>query len=72
MLRLAVQLQTLFRGLRENVSDRMSRADGAVSVEYLGVVVIVAAVILAILGQASPIGQQIAQGIQKKIQDILK
>ena len=72
MLRLTVQAQTFFRGLKEDLLDRTRREDGVVSVEYLGVVVIVAAVILAILGQATTIGQQITQGITKKIQDIIK
>jgi Flp pilus assembly pilin Flp len=72
MLRLTVQAQTFFRGLKEDLFDRMRREDGVVSVEYLGVVVIVAAVILAILGQATAIGQQITQGITKKITDIIK
>ncbi len=72
MLRLTVQAQSFFRGLKEDLLDRMRREDGVVSVEYLGVVVIVAAVILAILGQATAIGQQITGGITKKIGDIIK
>jgi Flp pilus assembly pilin Flp len=72
MLRLTVQLQTLYSGLKEDLLGRMRREDGTVSVEYLGVVVIVAAIILAILGQATPIGTKIAQGVSKKIDDILK
>jgi Flp pilus assembly pilin Flp len=71
MLRLTVQLQTLAHGLKENLAERMRRDDGAVSIEYVGVVVIVAAIIVAILGQATPIGNKLAQGINKQIDKIL-
>ena len=54
MLRLTVQAQTLWHSLKENLVDRMRREDGTVSVEYAGIVVVVAAIIVAILAQATP------------------
>ncbi|HEX6678493.1 MAG TPA: hypothetical protein VF486_26175 [Actinomycetes bacterium] len=72
MLRLTVQLQSLVHGLRENLAERMRREDGAAAIEYVGLVVIVAAIIVAILGQASGIGNKLATGISNQIDKFLK
>jgi Flp pilus assembly pilin Flp len=72
MLRLTVQAQTLWHSMKEGFIDRMRREDGTVSVEYAGIVVVVAAIIVAILAQATPIGNKLAQGINKQIDKFLK
>jgi hypothetical protein len=70
MLRLAVQLQNFVAGLKDSLMDRARNERGQVSVEYLGVIVVVAAIILAVLGQASGISAKIVQGINNAIDKI--
>jgi Flp pilus assembly pilin Flp len=72
MLRLTVQAQTFFSGLMDSLAERMRREDGAAAIEYVGLVVIVAAIIVAILGKATDIGNKLATGISNQIDKFLK
>jgi Flp pilus assembly pilin Flp len=72
MLRLAVQLQTLAAGLRDSLMDRARDERGQTSAEYLGIVVVVAAIIIAIVGQATGISGKVVKGIGDAIDKIAK
>jgi Flp pilus assembly pilin Flp len=70
MLRLAVQLQNAIAGLKDSLMDRARDERGQTAAEYLGIIVVVAAIIIAILGQATGISQKVVSGIGKAIDKI--
>lgn len=60
-------LMKLYFGAR----DRLSREDGQGGVEYLGVVIAAALLVLVIVGAASGFGEQITSAIGEKIDSII-
>ena len=70
MLRLAVQLQNAIAGLKDSLMDRARDERGQTAAEYLGIIVVVAAIIIAIVGQATGISQKVVTGIGKAIDKI--
>ena len=70
MLRLAVQLQNAIAGLKDSLMDRARDERGQTSAEYLGIIVVVAAIIIAIVGQATGISQKVVSGLGKAIDKI--
>jgi Flp pilus assembly pilin Flp len=70
MLRLAVQLQNAIAGLKDSLMDRARDERGQTAAEYLGIIVVVAAIIIAIVGQATGISQKVVSGIGKAIDKI--
>jgi Flp pilus assembly pilin Flp len=70
MLRLAVQLQNAIAGLKDSLMDRARDERGQTSAEYLGIIVVVAAIIIAIVGQATGISAKVVSGIGKAIDKI--
>jgi Flp pilus assembly pilin Flp len=50
--------------------DRARDERGQTSAEYLGIIVVVAAIIIAIVGQATGISQKVVSGIGKAIDKI--
>jgi Flp pilus assembly pilin Flp len=70
MLRLAVQLQNAIAGLKDSLIDRARDERGQTAAEYLGIIVVVAAIIIAIVGQATGISQKVVSGIGKAIDKI--
>jgi Flp pilus assembly pilin Flp len=70
MLRLTVQLQNAIAGLKDSLMDRARDERGQTSAEYLGIIVVVAAIIIAIVGQATGISQKVVAGIGKAIDKI--
>jgi Flp pilus assembly pilin Flp len=50
--------------------DRARDERGQTSAEYLGIIVVVAAIIIAIVGQATGISQKVVAGIGKAIDKI--
>jgi Flp pilus assembly pilin Flp len=70
MLRLAVQLQNAIAGLKDSLMDRARDERGQTSAEYLGIIVVVAAIIIAIVGQANGISAKVVSGIGKAIDEI--
>ena len=63
MLRTFVSLQTTFQRLREE--------RGQTSIEYLGILVVVVAVLGVIIGAAPSFGDKIVQGINNLIGKVL-
>lgn len=51
--------------------QRLSREDGQGGVEYLGVVIAAALLVLVIVGAASGLGEKITGGISDKIDEVL-
>ena len=70
MLRLAVQLQNAIAGLKDSLMDRAHDERGQTAAEYLGIIVVVAAIIIAIVGQATGISQKVVTGIGNAIDKI--
>jgi Flp pilus assembly pilin Flp len=70
MLRLAVQLQNAIAGLKDSLMDRARDERGQTSAEYLGIIVVVAAIIIAIVGQATGISAKVVSGIGRAIDKI--
>jgi len=70
MLRLAVQLQNAIAGLKDSLMDRARDERGQTAAEYLGIIVVVAAIIIAIVGQATGISQKVVTGIGNAIDKI--
>jgi Flp pilus assembly pilin Flp len=70
MLRLAVQLQNAIAGLKDSLMDRARDERGQTAAEYLGIIVVVAAIIIAIVGQATGISAKVVSGIGKAIDKI--
>jgi Flp pilus assembly pilin Flp len=70
MLRLAVQLQNAIAGLKDSLMDRARDERGQTAAEYLGIIVVVAAIIIAIVGQATGISQKVVSGIGRAIDKI--
>ena len=63
ILRITIALQTLETRLREE--------RGQTSIEYLGVAVVIVALIAAVAAGAPETGKNIVNGINKQISDIL-
>jgi Flp pilus assembly pilin Flp len=70
MLRLAVQLQNAIAGLKDSLMDRARDERGQTAAEYLGIIVVVAAIIIAIVGQATGISAKVVSGIGRAIDKI--
>jgi Flp pilus assembly pilin Flp len=72
MLRLAVQLHNFAHGLKDSLLERAKDQRGQTSAEYLGIIVVVAAIIIAIVGQATGISGKVVKGIGDAIDRIAK
>jgi len=62
---------TAFNATLATLSERLRREEGQGSIEYLGVVIAAALIVLAIIGVATGIGDDIAGGIGDKVTEIL-
>jgi len=67
---IALQSLAKLQVFAQSLSDRLSEEEGQGSVEYVGVVIAAALIVLVIIGAASGLGGQLLSGLSRRIGEI--